>query len=252
MKRRFPKLLLVRGLALVVALCSGWLLAHHFALSAARAAQPVPAPQAPPATPRPPSPISAPRPALRQPPPAPAPVPNPVALRPPGWRVLEEAAAFSGLCNVFLSVPSGAPLTCGPRRRATLFLRCLEDRTAAYVAHDCQTPGGAEGWPVGLRLDAGEPRVAMLDVDRRGEAFGHWDYRGAREFIESLLGAERLHLRFTDGSGTTERVTFPVADLAAPLARLAAACHWSEVPPWAAASDAPGGPQAAADPRPGP
>ncbi|MGC1260390.1 MAG: hypothetical protein WA873_06965, partial [Jannaschia helgolandensis] len=51
-----------------------------------------------------------------------------------GWTLRSEVSDFDNLTNVFLSVSSDRPLPCGPRRRATLMLRCLQDRTAVYIA----------------------------------------------------------------------------------------------------------------------
>ncbi|SFI89615.1 type VI secretion system-associated protein TagO [Jannaschia pohangensis] len=151
----------------------------------------------------------------------------------PAWVLRTEPAAFDDLTNVYLSVPSDQPLRCGPRRRASLMLRCLEDRTAIYIAHDCATPPmDPEGWDVDLRFDQNAVQNVDLPVDSHGEAFGHWTYREARTLMEELLSAQTLSVRFTDLTGTESQMSFPVASLAEPLETLKQACHWSAVPPW--------------------
>lgn len=151
----------------------------------------------------------------------------------PGWTLRQEPAVFDDLTNVYLSVPSIAPLRCGPRRRATLMLRCLEDRTAAYISHDCATPpGDPTGWQADLRLDDGPVKSVQMEVDSLGEAIGHWQYPAARTFIEALLPADTLAVRFIDARGQQSDMTFPVAGLAPHLEQLRGACHWSEIPPW--------------------
>lgn len=151
----------------------------------------------------------------------------------PAWTLRQEPAVFDDLTNIYLSVPSIAPLRCGPRRRATLMLRCLEDRTAAYISHDCATPpGDPAGWQADLRLDDGPVQSVQMEVDGLGEAIGHWDYQDARIFMETLLPAQSLAVRFTDATGYKTEMTFPIAGLAPHLERLSAACHWSTVPPW--------------------
>lgn len=164
---------------------------------------------------------------------------NVAAVR-PRWTLRQDAAVFDDLTNIYVSVPSIAPLRCGPRRRATLMLRCLEDRTAVYIAHDCPTPpGDPAGWQVDLRLDDGPVQTVAMEIDSLGEAIGHWDYPAARTFIEALLPVEDLAVRFTDATGQRSEMTFPVAGLAPHLDRLSAACHWSPTPPWAQTAAAP-------------
>lgn len=149
------------------------------------------------------------------------------------WTSLQEAGAFDDLTNVYLSVPSDAPLSCGARRRASLMLRCLEDRTSIYVAHDCATPPiHSGGWDVDLRLDQNPVEQTRMQVDSRGEALGHWEYQEARILIERLTTADRLHMRFTDDSGVTTALQFPLTGLGDHLDDLRDACHWSDVPPW--------------------
>ncbi|MFO6465656.1 type VI secretion system-associated protein TagO [Jannaschia sp. KMU-145] len=215
---------ILRSMALVLALASGYALgrAGDAVMLGAAAAPAMAAPQqaAPTAIATevlavPPS-----RPATPTPPPSP-------------WTVLTEDSTFDGFENVYLSTPSDAPLTCGARRRATLFLRCFGDRTAAYIAHDCQTPArDPDGWPVELRLDDGPATATRMQVDDRGESLGYWTYEGARTFIEDLAGRRTLHARFTDQSGRIEQLSFPISGLAPHLDALRAACHWSETPPW--------------------
>lgn len=162
-------------------------------------------------------------------------VPDPVAdiEETTRWTLLQENGAFDDLTNVYLSVPSDAPLSCGARRRASLMLRCLEDRTSIYVAHDCATPPIHSGdWDVDLRLDQNPVETRQMQVDSRGEALGHWEYQDARILIERLTTADRLHMRFTDDEGVATALQFPVAGLSDHLETLRTACHWSDVPPW--------------------
>ncbi|WP_179379152.1 type VI secretion system-associated protein TagO [Jannaschia marina] len=154
------------------------------------------------------------------------------------WTLRSEPSGFADVLNVYLSVPSDAPLACGARRRASLMLRCLEDRTAIYIAHDCATPAiDPDGWQVDLRLDDGAAETRWMQVDSRGEAFGHWDYRDARTLMETLLEGETLHVRFDDIEGRRSAMRFPLDGLDAALPDLTRACHWSDVPPWQDATE---------------
>ncbi|WP_298430057.1 hypothetical protein [uncultured Jannaschia sp.] len=217
--------IILRSLALLLALASGYALgrAGDAVMAGAAAAPAMPGPQL-----APPVDVAAEIVAAPATPPAiPKPAPSP-------WTVLTEDSTFDGFANVYLSTPSDAPLTCGARRRATLFLRYVRDRTAAYIAHDCQTPArDADGWPVELRLDDGPATATRMQVDDRGESLGYWTYEGARTFIEDLAGRRTLHARFTDQNGRIEQLSFPISGLALHLDALSAACHWSETPPWA-------------------
>ncbi|GIT89885.1 hypothetical protein JANAI62_06310 [Jannaschia pagri] len=149
------------------------------------------------------------------------------------WRQETEAQPFGPSQDVFLSVPSLGVSSCGLRRRATLILRCLRDRTAALVIHDCATPLiGNEGWAVDLRLDDGPVERARLRPTHMGDGFGHFTYQPARILIERLETAEHLHLQFADIEGVNATLSFPVAGLSDVVVPLKQACSWSEQPPW--------------------
>lgn len=151
----------------------------------------------------------------------------------PAWRIRQEASAVAGLTNVFLSVPSRDPVSCGTRRRATLILRCLDDRTTALIGHDCETPfRGGRSWPVAWQLDDLPVTDSHWLPDARGETFGRWTYREARTFIEALMAGETLRVRFDDAAGVTSEMSFPIAGLDRALPPLRAACGWSERAPW--------------------
>ncbi|SDY60179.1 Type VI secretion system VasI, EvfG, VC_A0118 [Jannaschia faecimaris] len=163
---------------------------------------------------------------------APIIVPEPPAPRQP-WTLRQEAATVTDLTNVYLSVPSEEALTCGPRRRASLILRCLEDQTSVYIAHDCATPPtDPDGWPVDLRLGDGPATRMLMQVDSQGEALGHWEHQAARILIERLLTADTLHLGFADADGIANRMHFPLSGLGSRLDTLKTACHWAAVPSW--------------------
>lgn len=152
----------------------------------------------------------------------------------PSWTMRSEQSPFSGRTNVYLSTASDGPLRCGPRRRATLMLRCQEDATTAYVAHDCDTPTlDDEGWHMELVIDDGPLEPLQLQSDDRGEALGFWTYREARPFIERLMDARQLHLRFTDLRGRQNEMSFDLEGLGDEIGALRQACGWSAIPPWA-------------------
>lgn len=149
------------------------------------------------------------------------------------WQVEDSASAFGDARNVFLSVASDGPTTCGPRGRASLILRCLDDRTAAYVIHDCSTPRiGDDGWAADLRIGDDPVTRARMTPTADGTGFGHFDYQSARTLIEDLLDHDSLHLRFADIEGQSSELRFPVAGLAQALPALRQACGWSPVAPW--------------------
>ncbi len=151
----------------------------------------------------------------------------------PSWTMRSEQSPFSGRTNVYLSTASNGPLRCGPRRRATLMLRCQEDATTAYIAHDCDTPTlDGDGWDVEFVLDDGPLETLQLLSDDRGEALGFWTYREARPFIERLMRARQLHLRFADLRGRQNEMSFDIAGLEDEIGTLRQACGWSAIPPW--------------------
>ncbi|MEM8848962.1 MAG: type VI secretion system-associated protein TagO [Pseudomonadota bacterium] len=151
------------------------------------------------------------------------------------WNTRQDPSAFTGLMDVFVTVASNDPVACGSRRRASLILRCLDDRTSALIGHDCETPPiEQDGWPIELRLDDGPIVDARWLPDARGETFGQWTYREARTFIETLIPSETLHVRFDDIHGVTSEMSFPIWGLEEALEPLQHSCGWSERAPWLA------------------
>lgn len=150
------------------------------------------------------------------------------------WSLREENSAFGGPNDVFLSVPSEGPATCGRRVRASLILRCLDDQTAIYVIHECATPRiGSEGWAADIRLDDGAVERVRMTPTQIGDGFGFFAYRDARTLIDRLRRTSALHLRFQDIEGISTELRFPTAGLSGGLMPLTRACGWSDVPPWA-------------------
>ncbi|MEO0860131.1 MAG: type VI secretion system-associated protein TagO [Pseudomonadota bacterium] len=150
------------------------------------------------------------------------------------WAVERETSPFSNTTDVFLSLSSTGITRCGAQAPATLYLRCMDDRTSIHIAHGCVTPRrSGESWTVDLSMDGGAVTQDRMQTTDNSDGFGHFTYREARELIERLARTERLDLQFADLNGVQSRLSFPVAGLSQHLPALAKACHWSEVPPWA-------------------
>ncbi|KIT14582.1 type VI secretion system-associated protein TagO [Jannaschia aquimarina] len=147
------------------------------------------------------------------------------------WRTEIDLSDLDGTHDVFLSVPSAAPLRCGAGR-ATLFLRCLGDRTAAFIWHGCDAAKLVpDTRAVTLRVDDGPIRHARWQVGGDSATLGLWEYRPARRLIEAIQNGRVLHVAFRDHIDRTHEMSFPVAGLREAGAPLRIACGWSDVLP---------------------
>ncbi|MEM7711303.1 MAG: type VI secretion system-associated protein TagO [Pseudomonadota bacterium] len=238
--------ILTRTLSLVLALLSGGLLGYGVArLSPSE----TPAPSV----------ASVPR-APVQGPPAPADLDRSIAIgaaqRPPGspesnpslpsdptarasapertsaWTIRQDASAITGLTDVFVSLESDDAIACGGRP-AVLLLRCLNGQMTALIGHGCQIPAdGNRTWPVDLRMDDTPTERQFWLPDASGETLGRWNDREARAFIDPLLSADMLHVRFQDGQDAASEMSFSLVGLDEVLPRLRTACAWRDGAPW--------------------
>jgi len=144
------------------------------------------------------------------------------------WLVEEKTSDFTDQRNIFLSTFSMERANCGSRGDfATLYLRCVENKTSLFVFHGCYTPTITRNtWSVDVRIDDAPMKTVHFNGSASNNALGYWTFRQAKPFIESLFGAAKLRMRFRDYSGNTSELTFPIHELETAILPLRETCGW--------------------------
>jgi len=148
------------------------------------------------------------------------------ALKPSGkqWRYSSENSALDNRKDVWLSVQSvntegnsiGSPI------RATLWVRCMENKTNLFVGFDRYT---TDNQNVKFKLDEGAVKKQWMEVMRGGEGIGVWSGGRAIPLIKHLFRKEKMVLAYDTYSGPVE-FTFDISGLSERVGPLAKACQW--------------------------
>lgn len=152
--------------------------------------------------------------------------PKPVA-KPDGkqWRYTEERSALDNRTDVWLSVLSnntegnsiGSPI------RATLWLRCMENKTNVIIGFDRYT---TDDQNVRYRLDDETIQKQWMEPLRSGDGIGIWSGSRAIPFIKKMYGKERMAIAYDTFSGPVE-FTFDISGVRERIEPLAKACEWT-------------------------
>jgi type VI secretion system protein VasI len=141
------------------------------------------------------------------------------------WRYSEERSALDNRKDVWLSVTSkntegnaiGSPI------RATLWLRCMENKTNVLIGFDRYT---TDNQNVRFKLDEDAVQKQWMETMRGGDGIGIWSGGRAIPFIKKLFGKESLVLAYDTYTGPVE-FTFDVSGVKDRIAPLAEECGWA-------------------------
>lgn len=141
------------------------------------------------------------------------------------WRIQEETSALDGLRNVWLSVPSSntEPNSIGSPIRATLWLRCMDNRTNVLIGFDRYT---TDDQTVRYKYDDEPIQTQWMEIMRGGDGIGIWSGNRAIPFIRGMIGKGELVLAYSTYQSKVE-FTFDVSGLDQRISSLAEACGWS-------------------------
>lgn len=146
------------------------------------------------------------------------------------WTVRVEKSDFEDTTDVYLSLQSDEPLSCGrfgSPQRANLLLRCMENTTAIYIGTNCHLTSGHGGYGnVDVRLDDEKAFTASMQDSTDNKALGFWSGGRSIPFIKRMIGKERMIVRFTPFSESPTTATFSIAGLDEDIAPLRSACKW--------------------------
>lgn len=150
---------------------------------------------------------------------------GPQVMRP--WSTQIDLSDFGETHDVFLSTRSEQALRCG-EGHATLFLRCLDDRTSLFIWHGCALPTDQQVYQVEYSIDGGDALSADWRAGGDPATLGLWTYHDARRMIESMFDANRIALRWEDALGLRREVAFRITGLRGALIPLRLSCGWSD------------------------
>lgn len=150
------------------------------------------------------------------------PVPEPSGKH---WRYSEERSALDNRKDVWLSVISENTEgnSIGSQIRATLWLRCMENKTNVLIGFDRYT---SDNQNVRYKLDDEAVQKQWMETMRGGDGIGIWTGSRAIPFIKKMFGKERLVIAYKTYSGPVE-FTFNISGVRARIDPLAKECDWT-------------------------
>jgi len=140
------------------------------------------------------------------------------------WQHSSENSALDNRQDVWLRVRStntegnaiGSPI------RATLWVRCMENKTNIFIGFDRYT---TDNQSVKFKLDEGAIKKQWMEVMRGGDGIGVWSGRRAIPLIKQMFGKEKLVVAYDTYTGPVE-FTFDISGLNERIDPLAKACQW--------------------------
>lgn len=140
------------------------------------------------------------------------------------WRYTDETSALDDRKDVWLSVNSknteGNAI--GSPTRATLWVRCMENRTNLLIGFERYT---TDNQSVKFRLDDGSIQTQWMETMRGGDGIGIWSGSRAIPFIKNMFGKETMVIAYNTYTGPVE-FTFDISGLRERIEPLASACNW--------------------------
>jgi len=144
------------------------------------------------------------------------------------WRVQTETSKIDDSENVFVIVDSNEKIFNRFGRsegKATLLIRCMENRTSIYIIW-AGVFIGSDSTSVTYRLDRDPAKTASMDISTDRRATGFWSGNRAVSFIRAMFGKTQLLARVTPYGESAITVTFGIGGVREATKPVAAACKW--------------------------
>lgn len=145
------------------------------------------------------------------------------------WAISTETSDFKDTTDVFMSVQSEEPVSCGysGSRKLKLLLRCMENTTALYINTHCHVASGFHGYGrVEYRIDSHPARKRNFTDSTDNRALGLWSGGKSIPLIKSMFGADRLLVRFTPFNENPVSASFAISGMEDAIAPLRKNCNW--------------------------
>lgn len=157
----------------------------------------------------------------------PTPPPAPAAGH---WEIITNSSPLTGARGMAASVESSNELAnmLGYAARASLIIRCGESGLAVYVSwpqvvnRDGQNMMGQPKTMASWRIDNGEIKANLWDIDTTGTAAGEFKHKNALKFLTSLVGARSLAVRLSGRQ--TQDAAFDLSGIDQVAANVASTC----------------------------
>lgn len=146
------------------------------------------------------------------------------------WLVRTSKSEFEDTTDVYLSVTSNEPASCGhfsAPEKATLMIRCQENTTSLFLVTNCHLTSGHGGYgEIDYRVDNLPAGDRHFEASTDNRALGLWNGGRSIPFIKKLIGADRLLMRFTPFNESPTTVEFKITGLEEAIEPLRKECGW--------------------------
>lgn len=143
------------------------------------------------------------------------------------WRIEREADPLTDRTNIYISVTANETARCGYETiRPTLYLRCMDNTTAALLVTGCFMADIQGYGRVSYRVDDGAMKRRNFTERTDNMALGLWSFGRSTPFIRDLMGGERLIMEYTPYNDIEKVSTFDITGIDDALAPLREECGW--------------------------
>lgn len=147
------------------------------------------------------------------------------------WSTYSNTNAITDTEDIYLTLSSNRYSKRYDFESSRLTIRCKENTTSfildfgEYVGNDSSSVY-SDYKNVTLRIDDRSPVTRRMNVATNKEAVGFWSGDESIPFIKSLIGSERLVVRFTPYGENPREMTFETAGLEHFIDPVRKACSW--------------------------
>ncbi len=140
------------------------------------------------------------------------------------WQYTDETSALDSRKDVWLSLISnntegnsiGSPI------RATLWVRCMQNKTNLLIGFDRYT---TDNQNIKYKLDDGPVQKQWMETMNGGDGIGIWSGSRAIPFIKKMFSKDNLVVSYNTYTGPVE-FSFDISGLRERIDPLATACQW--------------------------
>lgn len=158
-------------------------------------------------------------------------VPLPITESTTGkWQVDIKKSDFEDTTDVYMILETEEPVSCGgygAPQKASLVLRCMENKSAVYITGKCHLASGFQGYgKVDIRLDEQKSFTRDMDASTDNSALGHFSGGQAIPLMKQMLGKQKMLARFTPFNENAVSVSFDLNGIDDAIKPLREECGW--------------------------
>lgn len=146
------------------------------------------------------------------------------------WQLDQRKSEMTDQSTVHLSTTSLNDVQCSRHEGPTpmfLGIRCLENTTALIIHGDCHMASGFHGYgQVQYRIDDEKMVEKEFSASTNNQSLGLWSGSRSIPMIKSMIGKNRLMVRFTPFNESPVEASFNISEMEAKLGPVRAACGW--------------------------